>query len=66
MKHSFGFRIYGTPDMRLWIGPSLSLYAGLFEDETNENVIYGTIGGGPEIGCNYLITEKFSIGLTAG
>jgi len=72
LDQTFGFGFLRTPDLRVYLGPSLHLGIGGFDDDINvggfradyEAVTF-TAGVGPELGVNFHVGEHLTFSTSA-
>jgi len=65
IDNDFGFGVYRTPNIRLWLGPELKISYGT---ESIDGLDYSVMsfGVGPVIGLNYNIGDRFTLGVKSG
>ena len=71
MKHTFGFGVFRSEMVRVWLGPAIKLYyASLSKEDSwlgDESLSVLGIGGGPEVGVNInLPGGLFTVALSGG
>lgn len=66
--NTFGFRLYGTKVVRLWIGPEVQvgLFGVDFPSADNIDSVLFRFGVGGTFGANFRVAERFQIGVEAG
>jgi hypothetical protein len=62
----FGFGIVRNSRMRLWVGPAVRISTDFFSPSGYSDYYDFGIGAGPEIGLNFHVNDRISLGLTAG
>ncbi|HXC49550.1 MAG TPA: hypothetical protein VN634_01580 [Candidatus Limnocylindrales bacterium] len=63
---AFGFGLVRNSRMRLWIGPAVRLSTDFFTPSGYSDYFDFAIGAGPEIGLNFHVNDRISLGMTAG
>lgn len=66
--HTFGFRLYGSSVVRLWLGPSIKLgfYGVKFQSADNIDAGLLQFGVGGMFGANFRVADRFRIGVEGG
>lgn len=67
INNVFGFGVWRTPSLRLWLGPSVRVGVDVFDPDVDDVDVVDVYGGfGGALGLNYNIGEHLTLGLSAG
>lgn len=64
INNAFGFGVVRRENFRLWLGPAIGLGLDFLDTDAGSAKVL-SIGGGPQIGMNFKVSERFLIALTA-
>ena len=65
LNNAFGFGVVRRENFRLWIGPAIGLGFDFVDFGEIGNAKVLSVGGGPQLGMNFKVTDRFLIALTA-
>jgi len=67
LRNTFGFGVLRRERVRLWLGPAMDIELNDREANfTRHDAVEARIAFGPELGVNWHVSDRVSLGLTAG
>ena len=59
-NQTLGFGLIRRPDYRVWMGPTMRVSVDWYGATTDLDIVDVSVGGGPEIGLNYHLSDRMS------
>ena len=59
-NQTVGFGLIRRPEYRVWMGPTMRVSVDWYGATTNLDIVDVSVGGGPEIGVNYHLSDRMS------
>ncbi|MBW2387875.1 MAG: hypothetical protein JRG89_05500 [Deltaproteobacteria bacterium] len=61
LNHTLGYGFMRRPSFRIWAGPTMRINVDWYGATTDLDIVDVSVGGGPEIGFNYHLSDQLSL-----